>query len=67
MVHTCFVLQVQVARAGLLLSSKEKKSAVRLRAQPVAGPVADEVERTSTEVLGEPQTFYRLADGEVRC
>ncbi|GAB4820263.1 hypothetical protein N2152v2_007309 [Parachlorella kessleri] len=58
-----FAEQVQVAKAGLLLSSKEKRTAVRLQAKSVGGPVADDHQSSRLEVLGEPQTFYRLADG----
>lgn len=57
---SCLV-QVQVERAGVVLSSKDKKTVARLR-QPAA---AMEGEASGDPLLGEPQTFYCI-HGECR-
>jgi hypothetical protein len=65
------VVQVQVAKAGLVLSTKDKKTAVKLRA-PAEEGTGEEAPQDSAggladgQVLGEVQTFYRLTDGECK-
>ncbi len=72
--HTCWVAaQVQVAKLGLVLSTKDKKTAVKLRGVQEAGLQEEEAPSQSSsralapgEMLGEVQAFYRLTDGEHR-